>query len=170
MSKLSFSIALILVAVGCETGSLQAGEEGPKASETTKSSAERRQSAMLTDVDLDKHKWEERVILLFAPSSDHADYQKMRDDLGGREEGVEQRDLVIYHLFFEEPGRVGEREVAVSATEQSAPEYGADEGGFTYVLIGKDGTQKMREKEAVSVDEIFATIDRMPMRQREMRE
>ena len=42
--------------------------------------------------------------------------------------------------------------------------------GLTVVLVGKDGLEKGRWNRPVDVDEIFALIDTMPMRQREMRE
>lgn len=39
-----------------------------------------------------------------------------------------------------------------------------------FILIGKDGTVKRVWQNIVPMDELFATIDAMPMRQREMRE
>ena len=58
---------------------------------------------------------------------------------------------------------------------QANARYGLEErfqpsSRFTVVLVGKDGTAKLREKRAVSSDDLFALIDAMPMRQREMRE
>ena len=38
------------------------------------------------------------------------------------------------------------------------------------MLVGKDGTVKHRSGEPVEPDELYALIDEMPMRRREMRE
>ena len=39
---------------------------------------------------------------------------------------------------------------------------------FTLILVGKDGTEKLRSHKAVEVETLFETIDAMPMRIREM--
>jgi len=41
---------------------------------------------------------------------------------------------------------------------------------FRVILVGKDGTEKQRSAEPVSIRSIFDRIDAMPMRQREMDE
>jgi hypothetical protein len=49
--------------------------------------------------------------------------------------------------------------------------YGVKPGEATILLIGKDGGVKLRrETEILGCRELFATIDVMPMRRREMRE
>ncbi|QED28004.1 DUF4174 domain-containing protein [Microvenator marinus] len=40
---------------------------------------------------------------------------------------------------------------------------------FTLILVGKDGTEKLRSHKAVAVEMLFETIDAMPMRIREMK-
>ena len=41
---------------------------------------------------------------------------------------------------------------------------------FRLLLIGKDGAVKRSEADAVALEEVFAQVDSMPMRRREMRE
>lgn len=41
---------------------------------------------------------------------------------------------------------------------------------FAVVLIGRDGGEKFRSDDPVSVEELFSKIDEMPVRRREMRE
>ena len=41
---------------------------------------------------------------------------------------------------------------------------------FRVVLIGKDGGVKLRQEEPISVADLFALIDSMPMRKQEMRQ
>lgn len=47
---------------------------------------------------------------------------------------------------------------------------GVGEGPFAAVLVGKDGTVKLRSDEPVPAEELFDLVDAMPMRRREMRE
>ncbi|QDG53920.1 DUF4174 domain-containing protein [Persicimonas caeni] len=157
------------LAFGCQSGSARAGD-GDAAAEQAQKGEQAEEADMLESIDLDGHAWEHRIILLFAPSATQADYQAIRDALSERQDGVEDRDLVVYHLFFEEAGHVGDRGISPVATRQLAERYDASDDGFTYVLIGKDGTVKNRADEAVAVDDIFGRIDSMPMRRREMRE
>ena len=42
--------------------------------------------------------------------------------------------------------------------------------GFEIVLIGKDGGVKLRSKTPLDVETLYAVIDAMPMRRREMRD
>ncbi len=166
LSRLA-AVLLLTVCVGCQALPAQA-EAGKKASQAEH--RDDKESEMLDTIDLDQHRWKHRVILLFAPGSDQPDYQAMNDALAEQSEGVDERDLVVYHLFFDDAGRVGQQPVAREAATALAEEYDAPTDGFTYVLIGKDGGAKMRAGEAVAVEDIFARIDSMPMRQREMRE
>ena len=48
--------------------------------------------------------------------------------------------------------------------------YGVEPGRFAAVLVGKDGTVKHRSDKPVEPDGLYALIDEMPMRRREMRE
>ena len=121
-------------------------------------------------VDLqERHLWEDRVILLFAPDTRNADYRQMATELADVDTGVEDRKLVVYHLFRDEDGRVADDRLTPGVAKQLRSQYGVAPDAFTYLLLGLDSGEKMRSEEAVSPDKIFETIDQMPMRQRELR-
>ncbi|MGX5856512.1 DUF4174 domain-containing protein [Dyadobacter jiangsuensis] len=40
---------------------------------------------------------------------------------------------------------------------------------FTFILVGRDGGEKLRSSEVVSAEKLFGLIDAMPMRKDEMR-
>ena len=46
----------------------------------------------------------------------------------------------------------------------------ANDKNFEVILVGLDGTIKLRQEQPVSTDKLFSLIDSMPMRQREMRQ
>lgn len=161
-------IVVLLFVVACfgsETGAAGAEERAAESNTT-----ENREEEMIDRVDLEEHRWKDRVILLFAERSEQRDYQKMQEALARESAGVAERDLIIYHLFFDEVGRLNEEPVSSEAAAALASQYDVATDVFTYLLIGKDGGVKMRANEAVSLESIFARIDSMPMRQREMRE
>lgn len=99
------------------------------------------------------YRWKNRVLLTFGnPTSD-----KLRDQkaiLATDPDGLEDRDLVIL-----EPPQ----------TNTLAKRYKVDPKNFTVILVGKDGGEKLRQQEPVTLDQLFGLIDQMPMRQREMR-
>src|SRR3954468_1572438 len=74
--------------------------------------------------------------------------------LGKDGRGVEERDIKI---------TVADREDALYKR------FISDTSGFTVLLIGKDGTEKYRTNKLLTVDELFAIIDAMPMLKREMK-
>lgn len=122
----------------------------------------------MQEVELEKHRWEDRVILLFAPDRSDEDFVSMTTELRQNEEGVQDRDLVVYELVKND-ARVGDTPVSGEAVEALTTRFEVEDG-FTYILIGKDGGVKKRSQRAVSIDSIFEQIDSMPMRQREMRD
>lgn len=125
----------------------------------------------LESVDLrEKHQWNDRVILLFAPHPDHPDYREMAAELAESTDGIEERDLVIYHMFWERKGLVGDKAIPTKVAEELRRERAVLKDAFTFILLGKDGGQKMRAEEAVSVKAVFDEIDSMPMRKKEMKE
>ncbi|MEZ4459225.1 MAG: DUF4174 domain-containing protein [bacterium] len=107
-----------------------------------------------TAVNLHQHQWRDRVVLLFSDDENHADLVAMRSALAQDLRGVRERDMVIYVL--KPSSKVGRQ-------------FGVAAHGFTFILVGKDGGEKMRQAQVVALKELYATIDRMPMRQREMR-
>lgn len=106
-------------------------------------------SASASDYEeaLKKHRWEDRLVLVFADDSKNAEYVKQMGILNSNQEGLDERDIVVYEF-------IGSDVVQ----------------GFSVRLYGKDGGEKLRAPEAISKDDIFGAVDSMPMRQREMRD
>lgn len=111
--------------------------------------------AMISPEQLASYRDKKRLLLVFAPSADDPRYLEQRGWLEARAAGLKERDLSVFYL----------------TPSGAASLYGCfsvAESGFTVVLIGKDGTEKRRYSEPVQPDELFSTIDQMPMRRREM--
>jgi len=117
---------------------------------------------------LDQYQWENRILLIFADSDSNKQYDNQISELDGHEEGLKDRDLKIFHLFSNALSRSGVQSANQEKTKMLYQEYGIENGDFTVILIGKDGTEKLRTTELLKVEKLFSVIDAMPMRQREM--
>lgn len=118
---------------------------------------------------LNQHQWEHRVLLFFAPDSNHVSLRKQLDLLTQENEKVTDRDLVFYKIYTGEGagsdgGSLNKIEINAIRRQFEVPDE-----QFAVILIGKDGTEKLRRLEVVKSKEIFDLIDSMPMRQAEMR-
>lgn len=177
--RLALLAALIAaIAFGCKSNSAESDSSNVEATktndeeETVKLAVETTEPTESVDaIDLEEdHLWEDRVILLFADNAEHPEYREMAAELAGATDGVDERDLVIYHMFWERPGLVGDQKIPVELAQEMRRKHAVLEDAFTFILIGKDGTQKLRAEEAVPVETVFDRIDSMPMRKQEMKE
>lgn len=108
--------------------------------------------------NLDELRWNERVLLIYAP-------------VGSEKQLGRQEALLRLH-----DAELTERDVTpiVLRTRTENPEifkrFKLSDAGFTLLLIGKDGGEKLRSHEVISPETLCRLIDSMPMRQEEMRE
>lgn len=111
-----------------------------------------------------------RVLLVFSQAEDPA-LSKQVALLDATPAGAfEERDLVVLFVPPEGSTRVlrGDTTKALAAAALRRDRDVSTGTGFTALLIGKDGGTKWRESRPARPDEIFALIDSMPMRAREM--
>ncbi len=109
-------------------------------------------------------KWDKRL-LIFNDVGDNVELQL--ELLNSLPEELEDRDILLVQLT---------REGSVSNTAKlkappmsgSRKRFGIPESEYQMVLVGKDGRVKRRYNALVQPEEIFACIDSMPMRIREM--
>ena len=122
----------------------------------------------LKQVDLDKYRWKNRLVLIFAPSKEDSFYLEQKSEFEGKSDEFEDRDIIMIELL--KTGISTVAEVPLTYNQQSLLRkkfHVVDD--FVFILIGKDGTVKLRAKQPVLCDEIFSLIDSMPMRKEEMR-
>jgi hypothetical protein len=121
------------------------------------------------DFDLDAFQWKNRIILVFAPSSDSDVHKRQMQEFEGQEDGILDRDLIILELFEDGESRAGDMPLSVSVATRMRHQFDVEAGEFVLILIGKDGTVKLRSNNPVATSKLFDLIDAMPMRQEEMR-
>jgi len=119
---------------------------------------------------LNAHEWKHRVILLFAQDPDQPTLVKELELLTSSSAEVTERDLVVYQIFPDSGLKPNAGELGKAAADRFADVYKvSSDQPFTFILIGKDGTEKLRRHSLVSMEKLFGLIDQMPMRRAEMR-
>jgi hypothetical protein len=116
---------------------------------------------------LEKYRWEHRLLLVFAPDEDGALYRWHQEMLLVAERGLNERDMVIIFVIRDAVSTKGRPAAAVAAVDLRDA-YGVLPHEFGVVLLGKDGGVKLRQEEPISIADLFALIDPMPMRKQEM--
>lgn len=102
---------------------------------------------------LAEYRWEKRPILVFAPAPGDPRLEDQLDRFEASRAELAERDNVV--IVDTEPG-------SALRARFRPPE-------FAVILVGKDGTEKLRRASPVAVGDLTALIDSMPMRRREMR-
>lgn len=119
--------------------------------------------------ELTGHRWQDRVLLLFADGPEQADLQRQISLLTKNASEVTERDLVRYQIYPDGGLIPSGDNLPAELARALRQQYEAGDAPFLFILIGKDGTEKLRSREVVAPEALFARIDRMPMRRAEMR-
>jgi hypothetical protein len=119
---------------------------------------------------LQAHTWENRLLLVFTPTPQHPEYLVQQRILAAVRPGLAERDLLVIHLRPQARAMIDKRHDAGFAALDLYREHDVATSAFAVILVGKDGTRKLVSDQAVDAPTLFALIDSMPMRQREMRE
>lgn len=125
-------------------------------------------SALLAQTNpLEGERWKTRPVVVVVPQDSDPLLAKVRTALGetaGRE-AFRERDMVLYTVVAGQ-GRRNEQPLEPARTAALLKALTLDaQGPAAFVLVGKDGGVKLREGAAVDLNEVFAEVDRMPMRQ-----
>ena len=121
----------------------------------------------LSSADLSPYQWQNRLLLVFAPSPEDGAYEEQRRLLENEDAALKDRDLLVFYLFGD-AGGLEHPSLEIAATLRER--YAVPENALTVILIGKDGGEKERYSEPVEPDVLYEVIDAMPMRRQEMRE
>jgi hypothetical protein len=108
------------------------------------------------DVAISDFHWLARPVVVFADSAADPRYRQQMDLLAARIDDLAERDVVVI--------------VDTDPDGQSDWRRKLRPRGFMLVLIGKDGGVKLRKPFPWDVREISRSIDKMPMRQQEIRD
>ena len=125
-------------------------------------------TAHVSAAQMSEYVWQNRPLLLFAPSIADARLQQTRNKLQQRGCELEDRNMIIGVILERGESRLDDQPISSSYVTTLRKRYAIEPDQFAAILIGKDGSEKYRNYNTAELDEIFALIDGMPMRQDEM--
>lgn len=105
---------------------------------------------------LDDLRWNARPVVVFADTAEDPHLSRQLSALEAEAAGLAERDMVVLTDIASAPAETA------ALRARYAPE------GFAVLLIGKDGGVKLRSDAPVEAGALFALVDGMPMRRREM--
>ncbi|MGF1543870.1 MAG: DUF4174 domain-containing protein [Parvularculaceae bacterium] len=120
--------------------------------------------------DLIELQWRRRIVLVFAPTPEDTRLIDQRAIFRNALAGFEERDAVGFELSDGVVRSMPDRSPSGFAPAGVRRVARARARGFEVVLVGKDGGVKRRWDAPVPAAAVFAAIDAMPMRQREIAE
>ena len=118
---------------------------------------------------LSSHQWKDRVILIQSNESSSQLLKSQISELKKHEKGLEERRLVIYQINSDQIKKGIEPKESWQKIDESFKKIQNPSAGFEIILLGLDGGVKLRKNELLTCDELFRTIDQMPMRRSEIR-
>ena len=116
--------------------------------------------------NLSQHLWKNRVILIV--SEDNAAFERQILAFKANEKGMNERSLIVYHLKSDEYKQIMPQSDVQKSTNLFE-KYKQVNVSFEVILIGLDGGIKLRQKDFLSCEKLFAIIDSMPMRSSELK-
>ncbi len=116
---------------------------------------------------LGQYQWKKRVLVVSAPNNLDENLGAQRDELATTREEFSDRDMVLVTLLDDAGSTADDRELTDSEVTATRRALGIRPGEFGLRLVGKDGSIKLSSDTATAMAEIYALIDRMPMRRRE---
>ncbi|MGI4022212.1 MAG: DUF4174 domain-containing protein [Janthinobacterium lividum] len=97
-----------------------------------------------------------REVWIFAADAGNASFINQKSVLTDAA-GLKERDIQVHEI------------AGLKGNEATFKKYKASAQKFTFILIGKDGGEKLRANETVSLEKLYRTVDDMPMRKGEMK-
>jgi hypothetical protein len=159
--RLLLCLLFLMPIVGCVGEAERVEVEEPEMDEETQS------------FDLSSYQWTHRPLVVFGPVGDPR-LIRQQTLINDRNAGLLDRDMIVIIVTG---NAASLREPQEAETTQLSPidaaalreRFDVHDGEFAILLVGKDGGQKHRESTPTPLSVFFEKIDRMPMRQREMR-
>ncbi|MFE4108240.1 DUF4174 domain-containing protein [Almyronema epifaneia] len=121
-----------------------------------------------TPFHLDRYRWKNRLLLVFAPASSSEDYQRQKTLLADCSQALKARDLLIVEVFVTDTSTLDGQPLSAEDAARLGVRFAVAPKEFAVLLIGKDGTVKRRDRQPIQPSDLFSTIDAMPLRQHEL--
>ena len=125
-------------------------------------------SATATATELSGYRWESRPLLVFAPTASDPRLVETLKRIDATRCDFTGRDMVLGVVVAEGDSMLDGQPVDADESRRLKDQFAIGDDAFSVVLIGKDGGEKWRVDEVPDLRTIYAVVDGMPMRSREM--
>ncbi|MCW8850661.1 MAG: DUF4174 domain-containing protein [Melioribacteraceae bacterium] len=115
--------------------------------------------------DFSKHKWENRLVIIFTQDSNDSLYQKQLKELTNSKEDLLERRILVYHIL-PDIYKIG---LNTENEWKDHTNFKVKDIPFEISLIGLDGGLKLSQTEILTAEKLFGIIDQMPMRRIEIK-
>ncbi|GAA4106000.1 hypothetical protein GCM10022393_00150 [Aquimarina addita] len=119
--------------------------------------------------DIASHQWKNRVVLVISDAGDHPIAKKEMSEFNTYADEMNDRKLIVYQITPSQY-KIGVENATWKKSQTLFEKFKSLEGAFEIILIGLDGGIKLRKSEFISSNDLFKTIDVMPMRRSEIRQ
>ena len=117
---------------------------------------------------LQKHRWNNRLLIIKTSDESSSVYREQIEELITNTEGLKERKLIVYTIQGEKY-KQGIDEMGGWKKVDSTSDFLVSSGNdFSISLVGLDGGVKLVQDQLLSSEKLFAIIDAMPMRRREI--
>jgi hypothetical protein len=123
-----------------------------------------------SEAGMQRFQWQNRPLLVFAPAGDDPALARQLEIAARHADGWRERDMVTIVVPGDRPVTVDGTRAKDLGNDALRQRFEVTGDSFAAILVGKDGTEKLRHDAPVSAAKLFQTIDAMPMRRQEMRE
>ena len=116
----------------------------------------------------EQYRWKNRLLVINAPAEDDENLRQQLDEVTLTRGEFDDRDMVLITLLDVGVSTAGQQKLAAGEAAAARVALGITSDSFELKLIGKDGSVKLSSKSVVAMAEIYALIDTMPRRRREV--
>ena len=117
--------------------------------------------------NMKNHLWKHRVVLIYTDDSSSELFKNQTAILKNHQKELDERKVVVYS--FTKDAYTFNLENNWKKSAELFLKYNPKNTPFKVMLIGLDGGIKLAQPTVLSKEKLFAIIDGMPMRKREIR-
>jgi len=128
----------------------------------------------LNGQNMEKYKWQNRILIIKSPTKQDLKYLAQTKEYNNSNIEFKERKLLVYEIVGDKYRLTDYQKSKEKSQWQDLLEKNETVldslSEFEVILIGLDGGVKLKKRDVLIKEDLFKTIDRMPMRLRELRE
>lgn len=123
--------------------------------------------------DLNALKWKNRILIIKATKNNDLKFEKQLTEFKSQDNALKERKLVLYTMNNQKLTIIDYTTDTTDTSKRLSDDMMitifSAKNEFEVILIGLDGSIKLRQMEVLSKEDLIAIIDAMPMRKSEIK-